>query len=361
MTVPSVTIIVLTWNSRQDIDTCLTSMLRQTYDNYSIMVVDSCSTDGTADYVRAHYPRVSVTELEANLGYRRGNAVGMAMADSDLIVVCNDDVEVEANWLSAMVDVISDENVGMVTPLILMDQKRDVVNSAGNTLHFSGMTGPRGKGDSRNQHATRTSVSAVSGCCFMIRRQLLHKLGGFSPDFDEYDVGWHASFEDVDLVWRTQMAGYRIEYVPDAVMYHKYKQPALFPARFGAYELGRYLVILRNYRLMTLMCLMPFLLILDILAWSYACSRGKAHVMAKAGVMKWLILHPHDIVSMRERVQKMRVKSDYEILGMMTSELSIAKPLGDNIAARFIDKGFSLFARGYYKVLLLLVRVFSRK
>lgn len=359
MSEPSVTIIVLTWNSMLDIDVCLTSMLQQSYDNYSIMVVDSCSTDGTPDYVRSRYPEVTVFPLAENLGYRRGNAVGMAMSDADLIVACNDDVEVEPDWLRAMVAAMSDESVGIVTPLILMDQDRTSVNSAGNALHFSGMTGPRGKGAPKKDHLERMAVASVSGCCFMIRRPLLELLGGFSADFDALDVGWHASFEDVDISWRAQLAGSRIEYVPDAVMYHKYKQPTLFPSRFGAYEWGRYLVILRNYSFLTLVGLTPFLLFLEVLAWAFACSRGRAHVVAKLGVMKWLFTNIPKILSMRQKVQKLRTVPDYVIMKRMESELSIASSLGNNIFARLVDKVYAFLSRLYYLVLVSVLRVCS--
>ena len=107
-----------------------------------------------------------------------------------------------------------DDEIGMVTPMILLAEHKELVNSAGNTLHFSGIYGPRGKGDPKQQHETRQILAAVSGCCFMIRRDLMQRLGGFSTDFDQLDVGWHASFEDVDLGWRAQLSGYRIEYVP---------------------------------------------------------------------------------------------------------------------------------------------------
>ena len=92
----------------------------------------------------------------------------------------------------------------MVTPLILLAEHKELVNSAGNTLHFSGIYGPRGKGEPKQRHEARRTLAAASGCCFMIRRDLMHRLGCFSADFDQLDVGWHASFEDVDLSWRAQ-------------------------------------------------------------------------------------------------------------------------------------------------------------
>lgn len=350
---PPVTVIVLTWNSRRHIDGCLTTMLKQTYPNYQILVVDSCSSDGTPEYIRTNYPEVEVVELSRNMGYRRGNAYGMQCAKGEYIVVCNDDVEVERMWLAEMVKVMEEDDcIGIVTPMILLAEHKELVNSAGNTLHFSGMYGPRGKGEPKQRHEVRQNLAAASGCCFMIRRDLMHRLGGFSTDFDQLDTGWHASFEDVDLSWRAQLMGCRIEYVPASIMYHKYKQPDLFPSRFGSYEWGRYLTICRNYSLSALLMLVPFLVVLELMAWAYAISKGRPHVIAKARVMWWLIRHPRDIWTMRQRVQATRTKSDLEIVSHMSSTLSLNHQLGGGKIAKAVDSAFGLVSRFYYRALL---------
>ena len=355
---PSVTIIVLIWNSRRHIDSCLTTMLSQTYPNYHILVVDSHSDDGTSEYIRTNYPEVEVVELSRNMGYRRGNAYGMQCAKGDYIVVCNDDVEVERTWLAEMVKVMEEDDcIGIVTPMILLADKPALINSAGNTLHFSGMYGPRGKGEPKQRHEVRQNLAAASGCCFMIRRDLMHRLGGFSTDFDQLDTGWHASFEDVDLGWRAQMMGYRIEYVPASIMYHKYKQPDLFPSRFGAYEWGRYLTIYRNYSLSALLMLVPFILVLELMAWAYAISKGRSHVIAKARVMWWILRHPRDIRTMRQRVQALRTESDLKIVLHMNATLSLGHQLGEGKIAKAVDDAFGLVSHFYYQVLLAFLRV----
>lgn len=352
MAEPLVTIIVLTWNSKEDIDDCLLSMLKQSYSNYKIMVLDSCSSDGTVEHIRINYPVVDIVALETNEGYRRGNVIGMKRAEGEFIVICNDDVEVDHNWLSAMVDEMCKSDVGIVTPLILMHHDRDVVNVAGNILHYSGIYGPRGKGELRQAHVFEKVVAAVSGCCFMIRRDLMLQLSYFSSDFDQFDPGWHASFEDVDLGWRALMAGYKIKYVPESVMYHKYKQPDMFAARFGAYEWGRYLSVVRNYHWLTLLTLTPVSVTLEIMAWIYACVKGAAYLKAKTAVMKWLITHPRDILKMRQAIQQIRVVHDYDIVKHMDSKLSIGRSPG-NIMNSLIQ----FISTIYYYILLFVLKL----
>jgi GT2 family glycosyltransferase len=355
---PFVTIIVLCWNSLADIADCLNSINNQTYTNFKIVIIDNCSTDGTVKYIQENYPHIKVIKLSKNYGYRRGNSIGMKSVKGDFLVICNDDIRVQMNWLDEMVRAMHDD-VGLVTPLILFDQDPEIVNAAGNTLHYSGMCGPRGKNDLREMHEAPITVSAVSGCCFMVRRELLHSLGYFSTDFDRLDVGWHASFEEVDLGWRAMLRGYRIQYAPKSVMYHKYKQPEMFHSRFGAYEWGRYLIILRNYSIFSLLMLFPLLVFQEICAWGYALSKGKAHFSAKLNVMKWLVTHPQGILTMRESIQKTRLVSDYDVVRQLDSMLSLS---GDGKRGKLslaINYFFKTVSFAYFQIFIGFLRVES--
>jgi GT2 family glycosyltransferase len=358
---PFVTIIVLTFNSINEIDECLSSMLRQTYPNFSILLIDSCSSDGTVEHVRTHFPKISIVELKTNEGYRRGNAFGMKVAEGDLVVVCNDDVMVESEWLRAMVDVMSDGIVGIVTPMILLADNPDVVNAAGNTLHFTGMYGPRGKNENRRLHEKQRTVAAASGCCFMVSRELLTKLNGFSTDFDIYNTGWHASFEDVDFGWRLQLLGYRIEYTPSAIMYHKYQQPDMLPTRFASYEWGRYITILRCYESVTIVLLIPLLIVIELCAWIYATSKGCDYVKAKWGVMNWIFRNIKEIMRMRQRVQAMRKVSDLEIVRRMDQELNLSGSLGSNVINRTLALIFTKVSKLYYRALVKALSILNNE
>ncbi|MFN8465865.1 MAG: glycosyltransferase family 2 protein [Caldilineaceae bacterium] len=355
-----VTIIVLTWNSLRHVDSCLSSLLQQSYRDYTIHVYDSCSSDSTVEFIKSHYPQVAVTQLHENLGYRRGNALAMAQTDTDYIVVCNDDVEVEPDWLEELVRCLDgDVSIGMATPLILLADAPNRVNSAGNTLHFSGMYGPRGKGEDRTLHSTECDLAAPSGCCFIVRRAILQNIEGFSSDFDAFDTGWHASYEDVDLAWRIQLLGYRIRYVPSSVMYHHYTQPGIFPSRFGSLEWGRYITVLRNYRRFTLICLLPLLFIIECLMWVYAIGRGRPYLRAKAAVMRWLITNPESIREMRQKVQRNARVSDSQIMSRMSRTIHVDRQLGGSTVGRVLDTLLAAVMTAYGFVLLYLLRLFG--
>lgn len=344
---PSVLVVIVTRNSMPHLDVCLTSLQAQTHGNSRVLLVDSASTDNTLDYAAAHFPSVQLLASGQNVGYRKGNRLGMANSHEDYVVVCNDDVELDPKCLASMVDVMERHpDYGLVTPKILLFDDRSKVNVAGNVMHYSGLYGARGFGDEASQHDEPREIGAVSGCCFMIRRAALDEIGGFSEDFDQYDCGWHASFEDVDLSWRAQLAGYRVAYVPAAILYHKYARKGTTPQMFGAYEWGRYLVLLRNYSTATLILLLPVILLLECLTVITATVRGRDWVGAKVGVMRWLWTNRRQLFTMRRRVQRMRRVGDDEVMARMSARINLAHLVrlrfAGSVGQRLLDAIFSV-------------------
>jgi len=357
---PSVSIILVATNAMEHVPLCLSSIFTQTYKNYQVLVVDNNSRDGTPEYIETHFPQVRLFRQDKNLGYRGGNSLGMQAADTDYIIVSNEDVEFDPNWLSSLVEAMEQHpEWGLATPRIMLFHKREAVNTAGNTFHFTGMYGPRGLGDSATDHNTFEELATVSGCCFIVRRPVLDELGGtFSRDFDSFDTGYHASFEDLDLAWRAQLAGYKVGYVPTSVMYHKHRPRPMMPSRFCDYEWGRYLVVLRNYSVSSLLLLFPTLVVLELAMWAYALSKGKQWVLAKSKVMKWLLIHSTEVGEMRRVVQNKRRVTDWNIVRRTSPTLRVAH-LTQGI--RGSDRLFNLlFALYYYLIFRPGVFVFSQ-
>jgi len=250
--------------------------------------------------------------------------------------------------------------VGIIAPKILLFDRPDLINEAGNTLHYSGLYGSRGLGAPAYRFDEPEQIAAMSGCCFLIRRDLWLRLGGFSEDFDRFDTGWHASYEDVDLAWRAQLAGYRVVYCPRALMYHKYTSKSWRGERFCSYEWGRYLTLLRNYEGRTLALLLPLLVALEAGAWLFAFLGGPKALRAKAGVMAWLLRNRGEVMAMRRRVQAMRRVGDRTIVARMSRQIRVTHVLPASLLARLgqraADGGFA----AYHGFLTLGLRLLER-
>src|ERR1700694_1754540 len=98
---PSVSLVVLNWNGREFLDTCLDSLERLDYPNERLELVlcDNGSTDGSVEYVRMRHPRFHIVALDRNYGFAEGNNRGANEATGDWVGFLNNDMEVPVDWL----------------------------------------------------------------------------------------------------------------------------------------------------------------------------------------------------------------------------------------------------------------------
>jgi GT2 family glycosyltransferase len=321
---PKVSILILGYNAKDHFQECLNSIFSQTFRDFEVIWMDSASTDDSLQAIKTTFSEVRILEIGFNAGYRRASNIGAREAQGEYLVIANQDTRMSKRWLEYMVSSIeSDHAIAIVAPKILMFDDSSTMNEAGNTLHYTGLFGSRGLGAPAIDYCTYEPIAAMSGCCFLIRRDIWVALGGFSEDFDQFDTGWHASAEDIDLAWRTQLAGFKVVFCPNAIMHHKYSSKGMIPPRFGSYEWGRYLAVFRNYELTTLFLLFPMLVALEAGAWFYAIWKGRPWLIAKARAMYWIVTNIRQICRMRQDVQITRRIRDAVILSRMASTISV--------------------------------------
>src|SRR5688572_7779686 len=101
---PLVSVIVVNYNGRHHLAECLHALERQTLPagQFETVLVDNGSTDGSIEFVRAHFPRVKVVPLPTNRGFAGGNNVGLAHAAGRTVALLNNDTAAAPNWLAAL-------------------------------------------------------------------------------------------------------------------------------------------------------------------------------------------------------------------------------------------------------------------
>ncbi|MBN1140004.1 MAG: glycosyltransferase family 2 protein, partial [Anaerolineae bacterium] len=193
---------------------CLEALLAQEHPAVEIMVVDNGSTDGTADIVAERFPQARLIRNHRNLGFSAGNNVGLKAASGELLVLLNVDTQVHAGWLAALADAFNDPSIGIAGCKLLYPD--------GSIQHAGGfMYGSRGDAEHLGRFAPddgrfdmQADVEYVTGAALAIRRSALDQIGlldeGFSPIY----------YEDTDLCFRAREAGWRVVYVPQAVVTH---------------------------------------------------------------------------------------------------------------------------------------------
>lgn len=341
---PRVSVIIVNYNGQEFIENCLASLRQQAYPDYEIILVDNASSDRSLEIVRQHGDAVTLVASEHNLGFAKGNNLGVQHADGDYLAFLNPDTVVHPDWLAELVRAMQTiEGAGLATAKILLLSQPDRINTCGNDVHFTGIPTVRGWMQPADTMNRREEVCSVSGACFLISRQVFEEVGGFNDDFFLYS-------EDNDLAWRAQLAGYSCWYIPTSVIYHRYA-PRFGAEKFYYLERNRYRLVLQNFRWKTIALLVPALALSDVVTWGYALMQGRAHVAAKLRVYKWFLTQWQTWAAARARVSSFRRAPDREILKRCSFRLSYGlaadEGLISRIASRLFDPIFFVLHRAY--------------
>jgi len=123
-TKPGVSVIVLNWNGKHFLDKCLSSLLNQNYPNYDVLLVDNGSIDGSVGFVEEKFgknAKLRILALNENHGFSKGNNIGIKCAQSDYVIILNNDTEARKNFITELVNIAeSDNQIGSVGCKILL-------------------------------------------------------------------------------------------------------------------------------------------------------------------------------------------------------------------------------------------------
>lgn len=215
---PTVSILVLTYNSVTDLKECLDSLLRIEYppENYEILIVDNCSKDDTVQFVNNNYPQVKTIVLDANYGFAKGNNLGACHATGEYIAFLNPDTKVERDWLIELVNGINlAEGIVAVGSKVLFFDDPKIVQVAGSKMCLNGNGLNIGYGMQEVEaYNVKRYILAPPGCSMLVAKDVFFELGGFDPDFFMY-------VEEFDFGYRLWLHGYKAIFMPSSVVYHR--------------------------------------------------------------------------------------------------------------------------------------------
>ena len=216
---PSVAVVIPSWNSLGLLPRCLDSLADQGAPA-ELLVVDNGSTDGSVAFLRREgVPHLS---LPHNVGFAAAINLGVARTAAPTVLALNADTALEPQCLARLLEALeAGTGLGGVQPRILQLEEgapADVdsarLYSAGQALTRDGRAVELGAGEAQSPELLRCrEVFGVCGAACLLRRELFSELGG-------YDESYFAFYEDVDLNVRARIAGWRFEYVPEAVVWH---------------------------------------------------------------------------------------------------------------------------------------------
>lgn len=224
---PDLSVIIVSWNVRELLRACLQS-LTGAQDNLviEVIVVDAGSSDGSAAMVTADFPWVRLLAQSDNVGFPRGNNLGIAQANGRYILLLNPDTEVEAEALSLMVAYLEQHsNVGVVGPQLLntdgsvQSSRRRFPTLATAFFESTWLQAVAPAAVLRHYYALdlpddiTAEVDWVKGACLMVRREVITQVGPLDEAYFMYS-------EELDWCRRIKLAGWRVVYLPTARVIH---------------------------------------------------------------------------------------------------------------------------------------------
>ncbi len=219
---PSVWVVVLSWNGREDTLACLRSLQGVEYANLHPLLVDNASTDDTVAVIRRAMPWVEVVVNERNLGFAAGCNVGIRRAldvGADYVLLLNNDTRVDPPFLRLLVRAAEqDPRRGPLGPCIYHLDVPTRIWSAGAyrrpfTLAWYDPHRDKQAADLPALPPVRP-VDYLTGCAMLLSRAFLQEVGLFDPGFFLY-------YEDLDLCLRAQRRGFQPVCVPAARVWHR--------------------------------------------------------------------------------------------------------------------------------------------
>lgn len=214
-----ISVVILTYNSVNFIEPCLSSVMHQINNNIEVIVVDNASADGTIELIKRNYPNVILIENKSNLGACKARNRGIESAGGEWILTLDCDIILQKNFLASILPILDTLplKTGILQPKI-MNYAGDKIYSAGIYKSFLNRFYDIGRGlpDSGlfdNMH------NIFGGCCAasLFRRKMLDAI---NDKYGYFDERFFFLFEDVDLCWRAQRKRWSTLYYPKAKCFH---------------------------------------------------------------------------------------------------------------------------------------------
>lgn len=215
---PSVSVVVVNFNGKDLLKTCLRTLLETDYPNFDVTVVDNASTDGSLDAIKAvadSYPRVKTIKNTTNVGHAEGCNIGAQMSKGQYVVFVDSDIEFASkDWLSELVNVMEiDKTVGLAQAKIVLSEDKNLLEYFCENVDALGTWSANYGSKAQELDHNFELLAASAGCC-IIRRIIFNKVGRFDNDYFIYD-------DDTDLSLRVRLLGYSVMFVSSATVIHR--------------------------------------------------------------------------------------------------------------------------------------------
>lgn len=210
-----VTVVIPNYNGIRYLRGCLESLYRLRDEaDFVVIVVDNGSSDGSCEWIRQNFPQAELIALGENTGFCHAVNMGIRQAETPYVILLNNDTEVKSGFIKYLLEKIqAHENIFSVSARMLMWDRPDLVDDAGDRYCVLGWAYARGKGKPAVLYDRPAEIFAACGGAAIYRRSVFEEIGYF-------DEAHFAYLEDIDIGYRARIYGYRSFYEPRAKVLH---------------------------------------------------------------------------------------------------------------------------------------------
>lgn len=315
-----ISIIILNYNGRMFLQSCLDSVLQQTYSDFEVIILDNGSSDGSYEFLKANYGNVSnvkIIHIEKNLGFAGGNNYALKFAAGEYIVLLNNDTVVDINWLKELYEAITTiPNAGIIQSLVITEGipeeyycQNGTLNLFGNNIMKVFPINTKGIGE----------ILQANGCSLIFPRKIISKVQGLF--IDEY----FAYAEDSFFSLKVKFAGYCLYHNSKSLVKHKggattRKEKTIYVTFLQ--ERNRLLNFLILFSPLFLIKYIPLLFLNFCLKIAYSIGSLQ---LSTAGILRaylWLIFNFRWISKQRRKYQLIKKVTDEEVLKYISGKIS---------------------------------------
>ena len=216
---PHIKILILNWNGKDLLKHCLDSVIAIDYPNYSVIMIDNGSSDGSLDMVQENYSKVECLALDRNYGYAGGyNRCFAQLKDetAEFIMLLNNDTVVDVDILNSFNNArmkFGDSHI-YGGKIYYLDDPNKIWYAGGRVkLKYINISHWGIRKQDSPEFSNPIETDYITGCCLFTSMEVINKLNGFDERFNMYG-------EDVDLCLRAKNRGINCYYWPDAKLWH---------------------------------------------------------------------------------------------------------------------------------------------
>jgi len=333
----AVSVVIVSYNSRDDLSECIPSLMAQDYSDFETIIVDNNSVDDTVSFIKNSFPSIKLIKNIENYGPAKGYNIGIRSSRGKYVVLLNPDTVVAKAWLSELVKTTEDDRgIAACQSRVLLYDNPDTINTEGNDVNYLGFTWCRNYGKKNTDDGGVQETLGLSVCSAILNRDVLEQVGLFDEHFFMY-------LDDTDLGLRMWLAGYKVVCNPKSIVYHKYK---FTPGRQKLYylERNRLLVLLKIYDKRMWLKIFPIFVLMEMGLFLVSIYQGWFREKIKS--YAWIIRRWRLIKYKRRSVRRDK-RYMCRMLKMMSPAITF-----EEIQNPILDKLVNPMLKAYYQLII---------